>query len=166
MTRLAIAVFGATMLSLSACHAAGDKFPLGLEKLRWDMTRAEVNVLFPLHAYTPPPSSPPMPPGETALKSEVYAWQPCGFGGIWRFNKTGLHAITLTDAQGSRACAEAILAALRARYGEGSMTTDRFGVDRYEWKSADTIVKFFWMGELGSFVWLAKPSDEAAQAKP
>ena len=161
MKLFAFAVSGAILLSLSACHAADATFPLGLEKLHWDMTRAQVSGLFPLQAVTPPPSSAPLPPGETVLKSDAYAWQSCRLEGLWRFSATGLHAINLTDAQGSWACAEALLDGLRARYGEGSMTTDRHGLDTYEWKGAAIDVRFFWMGELGSFVKFYKLSDEA-----
>jgi hypothetical protein len=129
------------------------------------MTQAEVSGLFKLHEDSlRSPTSPPQT-GETLLKSDAYAWQSCRFEGVWRFSKTGLHAVTLMDAQGSKACAEAIVAVLRARYGEGTVTTVR-GFDNYEWKTATTSVKFMPSVGFGSYVWFYKPSDEAAAAKP
>lgn len=165
MKLFAFAISGAILLSLSASGAADEKFPLGLEKLHWDMTRAAVSGLFSLHEDTfRSPTSPP-PPGETLFNGEAYNWQTCHFEGVWRFFKTGLHAMTLMDAQGSHACAEAILGALRARYGEAKVTTLR-GFDNYEWKTATTNVKFMPSVGFGSYVWFYKPSDELAPAKP
>jgi hypothetical protein len=165
MKSLVYAISCAMLAGLTAAHAADATFPLGLEKLHWDMARAEVSGLFPLHEDTfRSPTSPPLP-GETLFKSEAYNWQTCHFEGVWRFFKTGLHAMTLADAQGSRACAEAILGALRVRYGEARVTTVR-GFDNYEWKTATTNVKFMPSVGFGSYVWFSKPSDEALYAKP
>ncbi len=165
MTRLAIAVFGAFLLGLTTACAAGDTFPLGLEKLHWDMPQAEASGLFPLRDDTFRSPTSPLLPGETRLKSEAYAWQTCRFEGVWRFFKSGLHAVTLMDAQGSAACTEAIMNALRARYGEATVTTVR-GFDNYAWETAATKVKFMPSAGFGSYVWFYRPSDEEAQAKP
>jgi hypothetical protein len=166
MKRLTIALACTLLLSAPACHAAGESFPLGLEKIHWDMTQAQVNGLVPLHASTPIPSSHPQP-GETVFRSGARAWQSCQLEGVWRFFKmTGLHAVNLMDAQGSMACALAILASLRARYGQGTASMDRYGIITYEWKNADTYVTFAWMGKMGSFAKFAKTSDEALFRKP
>jgi hypothetical protein len=125
-----------------------------------------VNGPFALHEDTFRSPTSPLLPGETRLKSEAYTWQSCRFEGVWRFFKSGLHAITLMDAQGTPACAGAIMDALRARYGEGGLTTDQHGMNTYEWKTAATNVKFMPSVGFGSYVWFARPSDEALYVKP
>ncbi len=162
MRYLAIA---AMLLSPVTGHAADDAFPLGLENLHWDMPQAEVNGRFRLQAEPFHSPTSPLQPGETRLKSEAYTWQTCHFEGVWRFFKSGLHAVNLVDAEGSRACIQSIMGALRARYGEATVTTVR-GADNYEWKTTTTKVKFLPSVGFGSFVWFYRPEDEAAAAKP
>jgi hypothetical protein len=166
MRPLAATAICAVLLSLTASRAADETFPLGLEKLHWDMPQAQVSTLFTLREDTFRSPGSPLQHGETRLKSDTYAWQSCHFEGVWRFFKSGLHAITLMDAQGSPACAGAIMDALRARYGEGGLTTDQHGMNTYEWKTAATNVKFMPSVGFGSYVWFYRPSDEAAAAKP
>lgn len=151
MMRLFFAFLSSLLLSSTMCAAADETLPFGLDKLRWNMTEAQVAAAFaPLRsASRRGQDSRKMYELQVDIKN--HAWQACSFDGSFDFSKTGLSTIVLTDRGGNQACAAAALSALKADYGAGD-TEEPHEYYKFRWQTPITMAKYFWWGEGGLYI--------------
>jgi hypothetical protein len=151
--RLIFTAIAFVAICVTTCDAAEEALPFGLDKLHWRMSYDEAS-----RAFAPLRNPAQRGPDKKAmydLKIDIkgYAWQACQFQGSFLFSKAGLSTITLMDPSGNRACADAALTALKARYGDGDTKEWH---KYYDFKRDDPVTqpRFIWWGE-GGGVFLA-----------
>jgi hypothetical protein len=116
------------------CHAADGghrDLALGLDKVRWGMTVAEVRAVYPS-----------LNGERRALSMTNYFYEGCNFDVYAEFTDDRFDSVILETADRSEPCYQRIKNELRARFGTPDPAESRNDGTRLIWKSSSTLVAF------------------------